>query len=174
MFLVILHFLNCKDHIAKFCNNYHPTASAKQFFKNNLLQKHYWKQFKHLHNHLEIFYKAIIIIKGKHTSLTDHFQTLNWLLFKLEKTKHKFIKLSKQSKKKTKMQNYCYLAICAKAAWQKYKKYCNWLPVLHQYSTNTPPYCFVHPLTRSPTQSLTRQLPSLPTPSLCIYTTWFP
>jgi hypothetical protein len=44
-------------------------------------------------------------------------------LLKLKSTKHKFIKFSKQLKKKAKIQSYYYLAACAKAAWQKYKKY---------------------------------------------------
>ena len=63
------------------------------------------------------------MVKGKYTNLTNHFQTLNWLLLKLKSTKHKFIKLLKQSKKKAEVQSYHYLTACAEAAWQKYKKY---------------------------------------------------
>jgi hypothetical protein len=63
-----------------------------------------------------MFYEAIIMVKGKYTNLTDHFQTLDWLLLKFENTKYKFIKLSKQLKKKAKIQGYCYLATYAEAA----------------------------------------------------------
>jgi len=40
------------------------------------------------------------MVEGKHTNLTNYFQTLDWLLLKLESIKHKFIKLLKQLKKK--------------------------------------------------------------------------
>ena len=63
------------------------------------------------------------MVKGKYTSFTNHFQTLNWLLLELERTKYRFIELSKQSKKKAEVQGYCYLAACAEAAWQKCEKY---------------------------------------------------
>ena len=123
LFSAISRFLNCKERITKFCSSYHPAASAKQLSKDDLLQEHHWKQLKHLHNHLETFYEATIIVKGKHTGLANHFQTLNWLLLELERTKHRFIELSKQSKKKAEVQGYCYLAACAEAAWQKCEKY---------------------------------------------------
>ncbi|OCK88483.1 uncharacterized protein K441DRAFT_588541, partial [Cenococcum geophilum 1.58] len=66
------------------------------------LQQRHWQQLKHLYNHLETFYKATIIVEGQKTGLTDHFQTLNWLLLELKNTKHKFIKLSTQTRKKAK------------------------------------------------------------------------
>ena len=63
------------------------------------------------------------MVEGKYTNLANHFQTLDWLLLKLKNTKHKFIKLLKQSKKKAEVQSYRYLAACAEAAWQKCEKY---------------------------------------------------
>ena len=44
-------------------------------------------------------------------------------MLELKRTKHRFIELSKQSKKKAEAQDYRYLAACAEAAWQKYEKY---------------------------------------------------
>ena len=56
------------------------------------------------------------MVKGKYTNLTNHFQTLNWLLLLLKNIKYKFIKLLKQLKKKAKIQNYHYLATYTEAA----------------------------------------------------------
>ena len=70
-------------------------ASAKQLSKEDLLREHHWKQLEHLHDHLETFYEATIMVEGKHTNLTNHFQTLDWLLLKLKSIKYKFIELSK-------------------------------------------------------------------------------
>ena len=123
MFSAILRFLNYKERIIKFYSSYYLAASAKQLSKDDLLREHHWKQLKHLYNHLETFYEATIIVESKHTSLTNHFQTLDWLLLKLKRTKYRFIKLLKQLKKKAKAQGYRYLAAYAEAAWQKYKKY---------------------------------------------------
>jgi len=35
------------------------------------------------------------MVEGKYTGLTNYFQTLDWLLLKLERTKHRFIELLK-------------------------------------------------------------------------------
>ena len=63
------------------------------------------------------------MVKVKYINLINHFQTLDWLLLELKNTKYKFIKLAKESKKKTQVQGYCYLATCTETAWKKYKKY---------------------------------------------------
>jgi len=69
---------------------------VKALSKNDLFFARHWQEFKHLHNHFKVFYKAIIIIKGKHTGFADYFQTLNWLLLKFEKMQQKFTELVAQ------------------------------------------------------------------------------
>jgi len=40
------------------------------------------------------------MVEGKYIGLTNYFQTLDWLLLELKRTKYRFIKLLKQLKKK--------------------------------------------------------------------------
>ena len=65
----------------------------------------------------------MLTIKGKWIDLTDHFQTLNWLLYELEQTKKHFINLTKRKKRSPDIKTYTYLAGCTEAAQAKYKKY---------------------------------------------------
>ena len=39
------------------------------------------------------------MVEGNRTGLADHFQTLDWLLLELEKTKQKFLELSIEKRK---------------------------------------------------------------------------
>jgi hypothetical protein len=59
---------------------------VKALGKDDLLSTRHWQELKHLHDHLEAFYEATIMVEGKYTGLADHFQTLDWLLLELEKT----------------------------------------------------------------------------------------
>ena len=52
---------------------YKPNIGVKALTKDDFLLKYYWKEFKHLYNHLKIFYKAIIIIKSNYITLADYF-----------------------------------------------------------------------------------------------------
>ena len=67
------------------------------------------------------------MVEGNATGLTDHFQTLNWLLNELDSTKQKFLELSAEKQKyrhtRQEAQSYKYLAGRAEAAWAKCEKY---------------------------------------------------
>jgi len=63
------------------------------------------------------------MVEGNYITLTNHFQTLNWLLLELKRTKQKFIELFKQKRKGPEAAIYKYLAGCSEATWQKYEKY---------------------------------------------------
>ena len=111
-----------------FCKTYKPSDKAKALTRDDLLQPKHWLQLEHLHDHLETFYEATIMVEGNQTSLADHFQTLDWLLEELSSTKQKFLELSTQSlqkRKKADAQAYQYLADCSEAAWEKGNKYYN-------------------------------------------------
>jgi len=66
-------FLNCKQRIKQFYNIYTLIFSLKPLLKDDVLYTHYWQELEHLYNHLETFYKAIVIVKGNATSLVDYF-----------------------------------------------------------------------------------------------------
>lgn len=61
------------------------------------MQPCHWQELSHLHDHLESFYEATIMVEGNHTDLVDHFQTMDWLLPELETTKEKFFELSAEA-----------------------------------------------------------------------------
>ena len=65
------------------------------------------------------------MVEGNSTRLTDHFQTLNWLLNQLNSTKQKFLKLSAETQKVNHIesQSYKYLASYSEAAQLKCEKY---------------------------------------------------
>ena len=68
-----------------------PPPNSKKLTKDDLLKPRHWDELGHLHDHLETFYEATIMVEGNRTGLADHFQTLDWLLLELEKTKQKFL-----------------------------------------------------------------------------------
>ena len=69
--MAISRFLNCKQRVKQFCDTYTP--SSKPLSKDDTLQPHHWKELEYLHDHLETFYEATIIVEGNTTSLADHF-----------------------------------------------------------------------------------------------------
>ena len=115
--------MNYKEHINKFITLYITPVGSKSLIKGNKLKLCYWLELKYLYTHLEKFYKAMLTIKGKQTNLIDYFQTLNWLLYKLEQTKEHFLNLTKWKKRSLDIKTYTYLAGYTKAARVKYKKY---------------------------------------------------
>ena len=80
----ITHFLNYKQRIKQFYNTYILISSLKPFLKDNVLHMYYWQELKYLYDHLETFYEATVMVKGNVIGLADYFQTLNWLLNKLD------------------------------------------------------------------------------------------
>ena len=116
LFLAIFCSLNCREHITKFCQEYTLGLGVKALSKDDLLFAHHWQELKYLYDHLEAFYKAIIMVEGKHTGLMDYFQIFDWLLLKLEKMQQKFIELAAQKCWTAKLQNYKQLAGCSEAA----------------------------------------------------------
>lgn len=65
------------------------------------------------------------MVEGNNTGLADHFQTLDWLLLELEKSKNKFLQLQADKPRSPQARNFHYLASCAEEAWQKAEKYYN-------------------------------------------------
>ena len=63
------------------------------------------------------------MVEGKHTTLADHFQTLDWLLDQLSSTSVKFGELAKSYRSRPAGKHYSYLGACADVAWQKADKY---------------------------------------------------
>ena len=61
------------------------------------------------------------MVEGNYIGLTNHFQTLDWLINKLYTTKDWFLKLA--APRQPNNQNYKLLSGCASAAQEKYKKY---------------------------------------------------
>ena len=123
--MAITHFLNCKGRVQQFCYNYTPSSGSKPLSKDDILQSHYQKELEYLHDYLETFYKATLIVKGNSTGLANYFQTFNWLLNQLDSTKQKFLELSTKTQKVNcvESQSYKYLAGCLKAAQAKCEKY---------------------------------------------------
>ena len=76
-------FLNCCERVQEFCCTYTPSPSLKPLTKDDILQEHHWQELGHLHDHLETFYEAIIMVEGNQTNIGDHFTTLDWLLLQL-------------------------------------------------------------------------------------------
>ena len=67
--------------------------NLKKLTSDNKLKLCYWQELLYLYNYLKIFYKATLMVKSNNTGLTNHFQTLDWLLLELEKLKNKFFQL---------------------------------------------------------------------------------
>ena len=83
-----------------------PPPNLKKLTKDNLLKLCHWDELGHLYNHFKTFYKAIIMVEGNYIGLTDYFQTLDWLLLELEKTKQKFLELLIEKWKLAQAKNY--------------------------------------------------------------------
>jgi hypothetical protein len=69
----ITRFLNYKQRIKQFCDTYTSISGLKPLLKDNVLHIHYWQELEHLHDHLETFYEATIMVEGNTTGLADHF-----------------------------------------------------------------------------------------------------
>ena len=67
--------------------------NSKKLTSDDKLKPRHWQELLHLHDHLETFYEATLMVEGNNTGLADHFQTLDWLLLELEKLKNKFLQL---------------------------------------------------------------------------------
>jgi hypothetical protein len=68
-----------------------PPPNSKKLTSNDKLKPRHWQELSHLHNYLETFYEATLMVEGNNTGLADYFQTLDWLLLKLKKLKNKFL-----------------------------------------------------------------------------------
>lgn len=106
-----------------FCSDYVPSPNSKKLTSEDKLKPRHWQELSHLHDHLETFYEATLMVEGNQTTLADHFQTLDWLLLELEKSKLKFLELEADKPRSPQAKNFQYLAGCAEEAWQKAEKY---------------------------------------------------
>jgi hypothetical protein len=88
---------------------------------DDVLQPHHWDELEHLHNHLEPFYEATLMVEGSHTTLADHFITHDWLMGKIDHARQIFSDLYQQKKRK----EYLWLSSCAEVAWEKCEAYFN-------------------------------------------------
>ena len=50
-----------------------PPPNSKKLIKDDFLKLCYWDELGHLYNHLETFYKAIIIVEGNYMGLINYF-----------------------------------------------------------------------------------------------------
>jgi hypothetical protein len=104
-----------------FCAQYVPPRGIKSITTDDILEPHHWKQLEHLHDQLESFDEATVMVEGLHTDLADHFQTLDWLLLQLDQAKHRFNELYED----TGSPEYKWLAGAAEVSWEKCEKYYN-------------------------------------------------
>jgi len=104
-----------------FCAQYVPPKGAKPISRDDILEHHHWKQLEHLHDQLESFDEATVMVEGHHTNLADHFQTLDWLLLQLDQAKQRFNELYDD----TRLPEYKWLAGAADVSWEKCEKYYN-------------------------------------------------
>ena len=102
-----------------FCAQYVAPRGTKTIIRDDILEPHHWKQLEHLHDQLECFDEATIMVEGHHTNLADHFQTLDWLLLQLDQAKHRFNELHED----TGSPEYKWLAGAADVSWEKCEKY---------------------------------------------------
>jgi hypothetical protein len=122
--MAIGRFLNCKERIQEFCRTYKPTDKAKKLERDDILKPKHWKQLEHLHDSLEPFQEATLMVEGRKTSLADHFQMLDWLLNALDDSKQRFKELADDTRRyPADSDAWSYLSTCAAAAWNKCEKY---------------------------------------------------
>ena len=120
-FYAITRALNVKERIQMFCAQYVPPKGAKAITRDDTLEPHHWKQLEHLHDQLESFDEATVMVEGHQTNLADHFQTLDWLLLQLDQAKQRFNELYDDSR----LPEYKWLAGAADVSWEKCEKYYN-------------------------------------------------
>jgi hypothetical protein len=125
-FISIGRALNVKERIQIFCDQFEPPPSQKDISEDRLSQQH-WIELEHLHDQLEIFYEGTLMTEGRHATLADHFQTLDWLLNEIHVAKQKFEELYQDSlkrKRRTKdSEDFAWLAAAAEVSWRKAEEY---------------------------------------------------
>jgi hypothetical protein len=104
-----------------FCAQWSPSKNTKPITKDDILEPQHWKQLEHLHDQLESFDEATLMVQGYNTNLGDHFQTLDWLLIQLDQAKQKFNELYEDER----TPEYKWLAGAADMSWAKCNKYYN-------------------------------------------------
>jgi hypothetical protein len=110
-----------KERIQMFCAQWSPSKNTKPITKDDILEPQHWKQLEHLHDQLESFDEATLMVQGYNTNLGDHFQTLDWLLIQLDQAKQKFNELYEDER----TPEYKWLAGAADMSWAKCNKYYN-------------------------------------------------
>ncbi len=98
-----------------FCAQYVAPKGTKPLNKDDTLEPHHWKQLEHLHDQLESFDEATVMVEGNRTNLADHFLTLDWLLLQLDQAKQRFNELYEE----TGSPEYKWLAGAADVSWEK-------------------------------------------------------
>jgi hypothetical protein len=104
-----------------FCAQYVAPKGTKPLNKDDILEPHHWKQLEHLHDQLESFDEATVMVEGNRTNLADHFLTLDWLLLQLDQAKQRFNELYEE----TGSPEYKWLAGAADVSWEKCEHYYN-------------------------------------------------
>ncbi|KAF2186705.1 hypothetical protein K469DRAFT_526152, partial [Zopfia rhizophila CBS 207.26] len=93
-----------------------------------------WDERGHLHDQLQTFYEATAMNKGRHWTLADHFQSLDWLIDEIHLARQKFEQLAEGALRKwgangqdkqNEVDDYNWLAAAAEVAWQKCEQYYN-------------------------------------------------
>jgi hypothetical protein len=129
----ITRALNVKERIQLFCDQYEPPPGQKSLSDDRLEPRH-WEELEYLHNHLETFYEGTLMAEGRHSTLADHFQTLDWMMDEIQKAKQTFEELYDQQLQRRRHANknnkdgaddYHWLTIAAECAWQKCEQYYN-------------------------------------------------
>ncbi|XP_044716524.1 uncharacterized protein HRG_10056 [Hirsutella rhossiliensis] len=131
-FMSIGRALNVKERIQIFCDQYEAGQSQKSLAEDRLSEQQ-WNELAHLHDQLETFYDGTLSTEGRHSTLADHFQTLDWLLNEIQQAKIKFEELHRAAvRRKTsrgaaaaEADNFAFLAASAEASWRKAEQYFN-------------------------------------------------
>ncbi|KAM4060848.1 hypothetical protein HRG_014333 [Hirsutella rhossiliensis] len=112
--------------------HYEAGQSQKSLAEDRLSEQQ-WNELAHLHDQLETFYDGTLSTEGRHSTLADHFQTLDWLLNEIQQAKIKFEELHRAAvRRKTsrgaaaaEADNFAFLAASAEASWRKAEQYFN-------------------------------------------------
>jgi hypothetical protein len=117
-YVSITRALNLKERIELFCLRHKPGRDSKGVSEDILNDRH-WKELQYLHTALEDFYEGTLMTEGRATLLSDHFQTLDWLLGEIECTKETFSQLYKEDNR---AEDH-WLTGAAEQSWLKCEKY---------------------------------------------------
>lgn len=125
--------MNVRKRVVRFCNEYIPPKGSKPLTTSDHLKASHWRELENLHDQLEIFYEATLMVEGECGDIAKHFKALHWLMIKLDMAGQKFLELGEQHRRSHDAPAYQVLREHSHVAWAKAEKY-------FQLYDNTPAY----------------------------------